>query len=116
VLEVVPEAVLEVAVLLVLVGVDVLVLVGVEVVLLELDVVVGVELEVDVDVLDLVVVVVVLWVVRQSCAASTLTVDAPCLRLFVSVGLTDGGKSTTALLNVVTASAAGPHWPLLTAD
>ena len=103
--------------LLVVVGVVVelvVVVVGVEVVVLVLDVVVGVELVVVLDVVDLLVVVVCgCW---QSCAASELSVDAPCSRFRVSVGLTVGGRSTIAFENVVTASAAAPHWPELTAD
>jgi len=59
---------------------------------------------------------VVLVDVRQSLAASSPTVLAPCERLLRNVGLTDGGRSATKLLNVLTAFAAGTHWPALTAE
>jgi hypothetical protein len=107
--EVVPEPVGVVAVeVLVLVDVDVLVDVGV----LLLVVVEGVDVVALELVVELVVLLVVCW---QSCAASCWTVEAPCSRFLVNVALTDGGRLTTALLNVVTASAAALHCPELTA-
>jgi hypothetical protein len=108
--EVVPEPVGVVAVeVLVLVDVDVVVDVGV---VLDEVVVDGVDV-VEVELLvELVVLLVVCW---QSCAASCCTVEAPCLRLFVRVGLTDGGRVSTEFRNVVTASAAALHCPEPTA-
>ncbi len=87
---------------LVVVGVLVVVVVGVLVV-------VAVELEVgvllEVEVLDVVSFV----AFRQSLAASSATVEAPCSRFRVSVALTDGGRLIRALLNVVIALAAASH-------
>jgi hypothetical protein len=94
----------------VVVLVDVLVLVDVGVEVVE-EVVEGVVDDVEL-LVELVVLLAVCW---QSCAASCCTVEAPCLRLFVSVGLTEAGRLITALLNVVTASAAALHCPELTA-
>jgi hypothetical protein len=110
VVEVVPEPVGVVAVdVVVLVDVDVLVEVGVLVVEVVVE---GVEVVEVVLVDELVVLLVVCW---QSCAASCWTVEAPCSRFCVKVGLTDGGRFRTALLNVVTALAAALHCPELTA-
>jgi hypothetical protein len=94
--------------------VAVLVVVLVDVGVLEVVVLDGVELVVVV--LLVVELLVVLDVVlRQSLAASCWIVEAPCSRFRVSVGLTDGGRLMTELLNVVTASSAVLHWPEPTA-
>jgi hypothetical protein len=65
------------------------------------------------EVLELELLLVVVAVVAagswHSRAASNATVDAPCSRLRVSVGLTAGGRSITELLNVVIAFAAAAH-------
>ena len=66
-----------------------------------------------VEVLVVGVVFVVVW--WQSLLASWATVLAPCLRLLVSVWLTDAGRLATALLNESIALDAASHCPELIA-
>jgi hypothetical protein len=105
--EVVPEGVVVVAVL--VVGGAVVVVVGVLGVVVLGVVVLGV---VTVGVVGVVGVVIWVW---QSLAARLLTVVTPCLRLFMSVELTDAGRFSTAFVNPVAAFVTAPQCPEATA-
>jgi hypothetical protein len=100
------------------VALDVVVVGVVEVVLVELEVGVEEVVEEVVGELDVVVVLalVVLEVERQSLAASSRTVLAPCSRLLRSVALTDGGRFLTSSLKPETALAAAGQRLALTAE
>ena len=77
---------------------------------------VGVLVEVILGVVELEVVGVVVEFVRHSRAASVASVLAPWLRFACKVGLTDGGRLATALLNFETAFVAASQLWALTAD